>query len=164
MIAMTDAASSLVVDVQVALSEADLKEGEEPPSAAQIEEWAAAAYQAVGSGANEVTIRLVSTDEIISLNRDYRNQDKATNVLSFAFEIDADIDVALLGDVVICHSVIVQEAQAQSKASKDHYAHMVTHGILHLCGYDHEEPDAAEQMESFEIKILAAQGIANPYH
>ena len=106
------------------------------------------------------------------MNRDYRDKDKATNVLSFPFENempDLGVDMSdewginLLGDVVVCHTVIVDEAQAQEKAVSDHYAHMIVHGILHLCGYDHLDDDEAEEMEGIEVAILAQKQIANPY-
>jgi probable rRNA maturation factor len=163
MIAMTESVPTLLVDVQIALSESELDESEEPPGAPELTAWANAAYAAVSDLSTEVTIRVVDCDEIIALNRDYRHKDKATNVLSFPFEIDPDIDIALLGDIVICHSVIATEAAQQGKSVRNHYAHMVTHGVLHLCGYDHQENHAANEMEALETKILATQGIANPY-
>jgi len=153
----------LDVDVQYALATSDSNDSEEPPSPHQLTEWAQSAYSAVCSTPSETTIRVVDTQEITQLNRDYRDKDKPTNILSFSFEIDPDIELALLGDIVIAHDVIVSEAQAQNKSTQDHYAHIVTHGVLHLCGYDHEEGDDAEKMESLEIAILAKQGIANPY-
>lgn len=161
---MTESTPKLLVDVQIALSEAVLDEGEEPPGAPELTAWANAAYESIRDTASEVTIRLVDTDEIVALNRDYRHKNKATNVLSFPFEIDPDIDIALLGDIVICHSVIATEAAQQGKSIHNHYAHMITHGVLHLCGYDHQDDPAAELMEALETNILAAQGIANPYH
>ena len=163
MTVMTKSEATLMVDVQIAVSEAEISESEEPPNAQALSDWANAAYQSVSSTPTEVTIRLVDVAEIVALNRDYRNKDQATNVLSFPVEIDPDIDLALLGDMVICHSIIVQEAIQQGKQVPEHYAHMVTHGLLHLCGYDHLDDTTAEQMESLEINILADQGIANPY-
>jgi len=153
----------LDVDVQYALATSDSNDSEEPPSSQQITEWAQFAYSKVCLTPSEVTVRLVSVEEITQLNRDYRDKDKPTNVLSFPFEIDPDIELALLGDVVIAHDVIVSEAEQQNKSAQDHYAHIVTHGVLHLCGYDHEDDDDAEKMESTEIAVLAEQGIANPY-
>ena len=64
---------------------------------------------------------------------------------------------------MICHSVVIQEAKLQQKTVADHYAHMVTHGVLHLCGYDHEDDVSASQMEGLEIKVLAVNDINNPY-
>jgi len=68
-----------------------------------------------------------------------------------------------LGDVVICHDVVASEAEQQGKNILDHYAHMVTHGILHLCGFDHLEEQAANRMEALEASVLALSHIANPY-
>lgn len=163
MIAMTEAAPPLVVDVQLALADSDINDAEEPPSAELLSEWANRAYAAIKQQPNEVTLRLVGEQEMVALNRDYRSKPAPTNVLSFPFEAPAGVDVALLGDVVICHSVIVAEALEQAKSVHAHYAHMVTHGLLHLCGYDHQDDVSADQMESLEISILADQGFANPY-
>ena len=140
-------------------------------SGAQLSEWANLAYSQVSDKPNEVTIRLVDEGEITQLNRDYRGKDKPTNVLSFPVESDfdfidqleGDAGFNLLGDVIICHSVIVKEAKEQSKKVLDHYAHMVVHGILHLCGYDHQDEQEAEKMETLEVRILAVKQIANPY-
>ena len=169
--------ASLDVDVQVALTEVS----DAPPmSNQQLDMWANLAYEKVsgllGRADSQMTIRLVDEREITQLNNDYRGKNKATNVLSFPVENDfpeligfdgeADSDLEefnLLGDVVICHSVIVHEAEAQSKSIFDHYAHMVVHGVLHLCGYDHQDDVSADEMESLEIEILAQHEIANPY-
>ena len=68
-----------------------------------------------------------------------------------------------MGDVIICHDVVVSEAKLQGKTVLEHYAHMVTHGILHLCGYDHIEEHEALEMEALEVAALARSEIANPY-
>lgn len=160
---MTESAANLVVDVQMALADSELNEAEEPPSVESLTTWAGNAYAAVGDTATELTVRVVDSEEIIALNQAYRDKVSPTNVLSFPFQASTEIDIALLGDVVICHSVLVEEARQQSKSLTAHYAHMVTHGVLHLCGYDHQDDVSAEQMESLEISILAKQGFANPY-
>ena len=167
----------LDVDVQIALNEDMSGEQEEPPSADVLSFWAQAAYGAQAAYENvtsvetnaELTIRLVDQAEIRSLNRNYRQKDSATNVLAFPFEMPNEIDeqempLRLLGDIVICHSVLVAEAKSQDKTLLDHYAHIVTHGVLHLCGYDHIQENDATEMESLEITILAKHSIANPYH
>ena len=86
-------------------------------------------------------MRIVDAAEIHALNSDYRGKDKPTNVLSFpagdVAGLPADMPVPL-GDVVICASVVREEAAAQGKALDDHWAHMLVHGTLHLLGYDHE--------------------------
>jgi len=150
----------LMVDVQFAAQ--DLK-GREMPSSEQISNWANQAYKSVANEQNEVTVRLVDEPEMTMLNRDYRGKNSPTNVLSFEFEIDPEIDLALLGDIVICHAVVVKEAEAQNKQLEHHYAHLITHGILHLCGYDHEHEQQAREMEALEISLLENYGIANPY-
>ena len=71
--------------------------------------------------------------------------------------------VPLLGDLVICAPVVIQEAFEQEKPVEAHWAHMVLHGVLHLLGYDHIETDEAEQMEKLEVTLLAKLGYANPY-
>ena len=68
-----------------------------------------------------------------------------------------------LGDIVICHPVVVEEAEQQQINYRHHYAHMVIHGVLHLCGYDHENEADARRMESLEAELLQAVGIPNPY-
>jgi len=155
----------LMVDVQNALH---LSHDSVIANTEQLSDWANLAYASIRDSENEVTIRLVEEDEITQLNRDYRGKDKPTNVLSFPFESDfdlpdADIEFNLLGDVIICHSVIAKEAHEQSKSVLDHYAHMVIHGVLHLCGYDHQDDASAEIMEALEVQILAKRNIANPY-
>lgn len=149
----------LTVDIQHACSDCA------PPSDEEIHSWALAAIQAVKQNEAEweLSVRLVDPAEIQQLNREYRNKDKATNVLSFPCELPADVDVPLLGDLVICAAVVKQEAQAQQKPEPSHWAHMVVHGTLHLLGYDHIEDDEAEIMESLETQILVQLGFAEPY-
>ncbi len=111
----------------------------------------------------ELTLRIVDKDEIQQLNKTYRHKDKPTNVLSFPFEAPPEIQLALLGDIIICHDVVVEEAQQQQKTSQDHWAHMVVHGVLHLKGYDHIRDSDADIMETLEIQILNKLNIPNPY-
>lgn len=126
--------------------------------------------------AAELSIVLADDALVRALNRDYRKQDKATNVLSFpassAAERRAGNDGAappvplgpvLLGDVVLAYETVRREAAEQGKSLADHLAHLVIHGTLHLLGYDHERCDEAGRMERLEIGILAGLGIADPY-
>jgi probable rRNA maturation factor len=115
--------------------------------------------------AAEMTIRIVDETEMTSLNGTYRGKHYPTNVLSFPFDMpeDIDLDLPILGDLVICASVVEKEATEQHKIVADHWAHMVVHGTLHLLGYDHEQDDAAASMEAEEITILKTLGFQNPY-
>ncbi len=139
------------------------------PTLAQCEMWVAAAL--VGGRASqavEMTIRIVDLAESQQLNRDYREKNKPTNVLSFEFEqppglVDLGEALPYLGDLAICAEVVAQEALVQHKALESHWAHMIVHGTLHLQGYDHIEDDEAEIMEGLEIKIMQGLGFANPY-
>lgn len=146
------------LDVQYAVNEDD----GEPPSPGLIRNWVEAALRGRRDEA-ELTVRIVAPDEIRRLNRDYRHQDKPTNVLSFPFDPPDGIDLPLLGDVVICAAVVAREAHEQGKSEQAHWAHMVIHGVLHLLGHDHIEEGEAELMEARELEILQGLGIANPY-
>ena len=105
-----------------------------------------------------LTIRIVDEAESQLLNNQYRKKNEPTNVLSFLIS-----DNPLLGDIILCHSVIKKEALAQKKSIDDHYAHLVIHGYLHLIGFDHTKNDDALTMENKEIAILKKLGIKNPY-
>ncbi|MBK8958142.1 MAG: rRNA maturation RNase YbeY [Proteobacteria bacterium] len=111
----------------------------------------------------EVTLRVVDEDEGRALNRQWRERDYATNVLSFAAEGLADIAPDLLGDIVLCAPVVSAEARAQGKQASHHWAHLTVHGVLHLLGFDHQDDEGATLMEQHERAILAAMGIADPY-
>ena len=115
------------------------------------------------TGDAAVTIRLVGEPEGRELNLRYRKKDYATNVLSFPAEIPEMLDLPDLGDIVMCVPVVVREAAEQEKNEKDHWAHLVIHAILHLRGFDHEEPEQAQEMESIEIDFLNRLEISNPY-
>ena len=144
------------VDVQIACEEDD----HPPPT--RIRQWVAAATNEQHASA-ELTVRIVDVEEITQLNGDYRGKQQPTNVLSFPADLPDHIELPLLGDVVICASIVRAEAEQQHKALLDHWAHMVIHGTLHLLGYDHINDDDAERMESREIEILHSLQIANPY-
>ena len=132
------------------------------PTAEQIEQWATAAVQPQ-SDEVEMTVRIVDEAESHALNLNYRGKDRPTNVLSFPFECPDEVELPLLGDLVICRQVVEREAQEQDKPVMAHWAHMVVHGSLHLLGYDHIEDDEAEEMESLETQIMTGLGFADPY-
>ena len=125
------------------------------PSKLQLRKWAKAALRVD----TEVTIRVTDADEARILNSTYRGKDYATNVLTFPLTETP----YLMGDIIICAPVVAAEASAQNKDLMAHYAHLTVHGMLHLCGFDHETEAQAELMEAIEIQILAKLGYANPY-
>jgi probable rRNA maturation factor len=149
------------VDVQLATDIAT-------PDATAIQQWAQAVLNGVPTAgsrpvhAGEVCVRVVDEHESRRLNRDYRQQDAPTNVLSFPAAIDLP-DVLVWGDVVVCAPVVQGEAAAQGKQYEDHFAHMVVHGVLHLLGYDHQGAAEAAAMEQLEIRILDGLGLSDPY-
>ncbi len=137
------------------------------PSFEEFENWVRAALQHPALELEleeaELTIRLVDEEEGTELNETWRQKTGPTNVLSFPFDSPPEVDLPLLGDIVICVPVVEREAAQQQKANSAHFAHLVIHGVLHLLGYDHIEDAEAEQMEHYEIEILAGLGYPNPY-
>jgi probable rRNA maturation factor len=138
-----------------------------------------AAFAAAGHGALldsgltlEISVKFTGDAEVRALNAAYRNKDKPTNVLSFPmFEAGlldslarADGGEALLGDVVLAQGVCAAEAAEKGIPVRDHAAHLVVHGTLHLLGHDHEQGEAqAEAMEAAEREALTALGVRDPY-
>lgn len=117
-----------------------------------------------------ISLNLSNDKNIQALNRQYRNKDKPTNVLSFAnidddaFDDDLELfDEIELGDIIIAYETCKIEAIEKNISLAQHYSHLLTHGILHLLGFDHLEDDEAEYMENFEIQILKKLNINNPY-
>ncbi len=150
---------SVTVDITVS---DNIESGDDDvPEPALLHTWAVAAYKntipAVAS------ILVTTAAEIRQLNKQYRDKDEATNVLSFPMQSPEEVDISLLGDIVLCATVIKQEANQQSKSEESHWAHMVVHGMLHLQGYDHVKNEEAEEMELLEINILDQLGFTNPY-
>lgn len=141
------------------------------PSPADFRLWAEAALAEAGEADStqdvELSIRLVGNEESQALNRDYRDKDRPTNVLSFPADLPemilAELDARPLGDLAICAPVVLREADEQGKTAGAHWAHMTVHGVLHLLGHDHIEAEDAARMEPLEISILARLGVDNPY-
>ena len=125
---------------------------------AQLRRWVQAALFAPA----ELTLRFVDAEEGQTLNRDYRNKDYATNVLTFAYTEDEDAEVTQ-ADIILCTDVLLREAQEQRLPVQAHAAHLVVHGVLHAQGYDHETDEEAAEMEQLETEILATLGFPDPY-
>ena len=151
------------VDLQWAIDEGDI------PTLQQCHQWVRHALQGdLVHQMVEITIRIVDKEESQMLNRDYRDMDKSTNVLSFEFEqppglVDLGEELPYLGDLVICADIVAEEADEQNKSLESHWAHMIVHGTLHLQGYDHIDDDEAEEMEALETEIMRSLGYADPY-
>ena len=132
------------------------------PSTDQFQYWVDNALSEYDKD-TELVIRIVDELDMANLNKQYRNKKGATNILSFPFEIPDGFELNLLGDLVICASIVEREAKKQHKEQEAHWAHIVIHGVLHLLGFDHIEEDESALMEAKEIKILQKINISNPY-
>jgi probable rRNA maturation factor len=118
---------------------------------------AAAAAELEAPREGELSLVLSDDAQMRALNREYRNKDKPTNVLSFPQT------GALLGDIVLARETVAREAAEKHISFESHLTHLIIHGWLHLQGFDHQTEAAAKEMEAIEISALAALGIDNPY-
>jgi len=121
----------------------------------KVARWIRAGLEAPAA----ITVRIVGEDEGRTLNREYRHKDYATNVLTFDYVQEPEIEA----DLVLCAPVVEREAKQQKIDLAAHYAHLLVHGTLHAQGYDHEDdgPEAA-CMEARETAVLAGLGFADP--
>jgi probable rRNA maturation factor len=126
------------------------------PTLAQFRRWAGAALKKPG----EITVRVVGEIEARRLNRRYRGEDHATNVLSFPYALSRGM---VQGDIVLCAPVIAREARSQGKTLEAHFAHLTVHATLHLQGHDHARKPEAERMEALEKRVLTKLGYPDPY-
>ena len=133
------------------------------PIARSFEPWVRAALAGRRGGRVEVNIALFGPRDARRLNRDWRQKDYATNVLSFPYRPEPGEKSVLIGDLAICPAVVAREAKEQGKRVRDHFAHLTVHGVLHLLGYDHENERDALEMEAIERKALAKLGVSDPY-
>ena len=148
---------SLCVDIQTASTEP-------VPSEDDIRSWIMAALAGLTRREKiEISVRLVDTEEMTTLNETYRGVAGPTNVLSFPSDLPDELQLPLLGDIVICAPVVRSEAAQQGKSLSAHWAHMTIHGTLHLLGYDHIAEDEAATMEALESAILARLDYPCPY-
>ena len=129
---------------------------------------AAAAHVNTGIGVFELAVMLTDDAGIQTLNKNWRGQDKPTNVLSFPAlpptgPIGPNDPPRMLGDIAIAYETVRREADDEGKAFDHHLSHLAVHGYLHLVGYDHENEADAEDMESLEREVLSHLGIPDPY-
>jgi probable rRNA maturation factor len=115
------------------------------------------------TGVAEVSILLTDDAHQQALNRQWRNIDKPTNVLSFPQLAPFAPVAGLVGDISLALETLRRESVEFGIEFVAHFTHLVVHGFLHLLGYDHEEETEALQMESLETHVLATLGIADPY-
>jgi len=162
---MPERYTAVVVDVQIASTVRSV------PEEHSIHSWIEAAISCSGdkgAAGREISVRVVDEEEGRALNKQFRQQDKATNVLSFRGVAAGESGLPpeleqSLGDIVVCGPVVEREAAEQGKDVTNHWAHLLVHGALHLLGYDHETDRDAALMEKLESGILATHGIGDPY-
>jgi probable rRNA maturation factor len=112
----------------------------------------------------QASVMLADDAEMRRLNAQFRNKDKATNVLSFpSGQPEEERGPLMLGDIAIGFETVRTEAARDGKTMQNHLVHLLVHGLLHLIGYDHLTPDEAEEMEALEVGILATLDIPDPY-
>lgn len=128
------------------------------PTAVTLRRWVRLALVDAKQAA-QLTLRFVDSREGRRLNREFRQRDYATNVLTF----DYARKPCLEADIVFCIPVVAREARLQKKTLRAHLAHMVIHGVLHARGYDHLTDAQARRMEAVERQLLATLRIADPY-
>ena len=145
-----------IIDLQINSDSSDL------PALEELEQWAKAAVAEHREEA-EISILIVDTEEGAELNQQWRGKEGPTNVLSFPSDLPEELQLPLLGDLVICAPVVEREAKEQKKTLKSHWAHMIVHGTLHLLGYDHIQDDEADEMESLETTIMQQLSYPDPY-
>lgn len=124
---------------------------------------AAAAAETALAARAEVSVLLADDAAIRTLNRQWRGEDKPTNVLSFPAAAAPAPAERLLGDIALAFETLARESRAAGKPFAQHCAHLVVHGFLHLLGYDHESDDEADTMERLEARIMARLGLPDPY-
>ncbi len=121
----------------------------------RVARWVRAALVAPG----QIAVRIVGAEEGRALNREYRGQDHATNVLTFDYQHTP----VVMADLILCAPVVAQEAKHMRITLEAHYAHLLVHGTLHAQGHDHQDEADAAAMEALETRLVTALGYADPY-
>ncbi|MCS5688487.1 MAG: rRNA maturation RNase YbeY [Acidimicrobiales bacterium] len=147
------------MNVQVQLAVQDSAVPETPT----IVSWVNTTLQATPHHLTEITVRVISKGEMLNLNSRFRGEKTPTNVLSFPSEKTPGIETGISGDIAVCAAVVRSEAVEQNKTLDAHWAHMMIHAVLHLCGYDHINDVEAAIMEALEVQVLDKLGFGDPY-
>jgi len=132
-------------------------------SSYDLENWFRLTIDEIRTLEGSVSIKFLGKEEMQLMNKKFRSADHPTNVLAFPIDNRLELETDSLGDIAICHEVVLKEAKEQNKKVTDHMAHIFIHGVLHLLGHDHHQEVQAETMENLERKILSKIGVADPY-
>ena len=161
-----------MTEIEIAISLRDSAWSTALPEAAVVaRRAAAAALEAAPELSGQVELSVVLADDafVRTLNRDYRGQDRATDVLSFPVHEPPPLDPPpgemplMLGDVVLARETVQRDSASAGVGLADRVSHLVVHGVLHLLGHDHDEPDAERRMRALESRTLLALGLCDPY-
>jgi len=139
------------------------------PRAADVVRAAIAAAASARHVEGEVSVLLTDDAAIRALNRDWRQIDKPTNVLSFPAANAAIKDASkatsgtFVGDIVIAYETLARECADEDRDFLHHLAHLSVHGFLHLLGYDHQTDAQADEMEGLESRIMLSMNMPDPY-
>ena len=132
-------------------------------SSYDLENWFRLTIDEIRTSEGSVSIKFLGKEEMQLMNKKFRSADHPTNVLAFPIDNRLELETDSLGDIAICHEVVLKEAKEQNKKVSDHMAHIFVHGVLHLLGHDHQKEVQAETMENLERRILSKIGVADPY-
>jgi probable rRNA maturation factor len=135
------------------------------PRAAETVRAALAAATSARHVEGDVSVLLTDDAAIRTLNRDWRQIDKPTNVLSFPAAKDATKHAshAFVGDIVVAYETLARECADEDRNFLHHLAHLSVHGFLHLIGYDHQTDAQADEMEGLESRIMQSMNMPDPY-
>lgn len=129
----------------------------------QLRDMAQEVMKELNEASFSADVLLTDACEMQRLNSQWRGKDKPTNVLSFPSPPQLVTTHRMMGSIALGYEVVKQEAMDEAKSFEHHAAHLLTHGLLHLFGFDHETDEEAQEMETTEIAILHKCGIPNPY-
>ncbi len=135
---------------------------EEPPDQS-IRIWLLDSMEKLQLSRADLSVRIVTKDEMTELNSQYRGKSSPTNVLSFKDGLIDEEGRTFLGDIVLCNQVVLEESEEYGKSFESRYAHLLVHGLLHLLGHDHDDESDRSEMEKLETELLKSLGFPDPY-